>query len=185
MEFQIGDQVVHPIHGVGTVKTVSTQSFTVGQLRQYYEVVAGGLTVWVPVDDQGTTVLRGITPKGSLHECRRLLSSRPVPFDASPKIRQLELAERLKGGLLPALCQTVRDLSASGTHRTLPATEGRLLKRISKALCDEWAASAGVRAQDALSEIEGLLQAGRAPQAGAEATPPRSGPHKKARQSQY
>ena len=173
MQFQIGDQVVHPVHGVGTVKTISTQHFGTGQKRQYYEVAAESVTVWVPIDDKGTTVLRGIAPKHSLHECRRLLSSDPVPLDKSPKIRQLEIAERLSGGLLPALCETVRDLTALSAQRPLPASEDRLLKRIYKALCDEWAAAEGVRAQDALHEIEDLLHAAREPQSPAERVHPK------------
>src|SRR5512143_2234745 len=112
MQFEIGDQVVHPVYGVGTVRTVSAQRFGAGQARQYYEVAMDDITVWAPVDEQGATVLRKIASKRMLAECRRLLSSNPVPFDANHKMRQLEITERLQGGLLPALCGMVRDRRA-------------------------------------------------------------------------
>jgi RNA polymerase-interacting CarD/CdnL/TRCF family regulator len=161
MRFEIGDQVVHPVYGVGTVRTVSAQRFGAGQARQYYEVAMDDITVWAPVDEQGATVLRKIASKRMLAECRRLLSSDPVPFDANHKMRQLEITERLQGGLLPALCGMVRDLRARSLNAPLPATEDRVLRRIYKVLCEEWAASDGVSAQTALHEIEDLLQATR------------------------
>jgi RNA polymerase-interacting CarD/CdnL/TRCF family regulator len=159
--FEIGDQVVHPIYGVGTVKTLSAQRFGAGQTRQYYEVATGDATVWVPIDEQGFTVLREIASKRSLGECRRLLCSDPEPLEANHKMRQLEIAARLNGGLLPALCGMVRDLRARSSQAPLGQTEDRVLRRIFKVLCEEWAASDGVSAQVALHEIEDLLRVSR------------------------
>lgn len=157
MQFQVGDRVVHPVYGVGTIKTLSKQRFSGEKTRQYYEVATDGSTVWVPVDEQGLTVLRGIARKDSLDECRRVLGSRPVPFAKDRQSRQLEIANRMKGRLLPALCEIVRDLRAQSQQRPLGANEDYLLRRTYKALCDEWAASAGVSGQTAIHEIEALL----------------------------
>jgi CarD family transcriptional regulator len=160
MKFQIGDRVVHPIHGVGTVMRLTKQQFGEVTARQYYEVNAGAHStqLWVPIDEQGFATLRGIASKHSLGECRRLLSSAPVPLDKDRKIRQLEIAARLKGGLLPALCEMVRDLRGRSHQMPLGATEETLLRKISKSLCEEWAASDGVTPASALCEIEDLLQ---------------------------
>ena len=161
MQFEIGDQVVHPVYGVGIVKTLSAQRFGGGESRQYYEVATGDATVWVPIDAQGATVLREIASRHTLGACRRLLSSGPVTLDANHKMRQLEIAARLKGGLLPALCGMVRDLRARSSQAPLGQTEDRVLRRIYKVLCEEWAASAGLSAPAALHEIEDLLQTSR------------------------
>ncbi len=158
MHFQIGDQVVHPVYGVGTVKTLTKQRFAGEKMRQYYEVATGGPIVWVPINEQGSTVLRGIASKHSLSECRRLLKGHPIPLDTDRKKRQLEIADRLKGSLLPALCEMVRDLRAQSQRKPLGVTEDNLLRKTFKALCDEWAASDGVTAQTAIDEIESLLR---------------------------
>lgn len=159
MQFQIGDGVVHPIHGVGIIKTFSKQLIFGDQAHEYYQMSAGKVMVWVPINDQGITVLRKVAPKESLDECRRVLSRQPVPLDRDRKIRELELAHLLKDKLLPALCATVRDLTAHSRQTPLGRIEGDLLKRTFKALCDEWAASDGVTAAIAVGEIESLLQA--------------------------
>ncbi len=160
MEFQVGDQVVHPFHGVGTVKSITEQQFVGAKAYPYYEVVNGGLTVWIPVGTPGSTGLRSITTKASLEGCRSLLTSAPIPLDKNFRIRQIEIEARLKDGSFPARCAMVRDLTAQSRLRPLTANEDALLKRILTAVCDEWAASDGVSNLTALHEIEGLLQEG-------------------------
>ncbi len=160
MQFQVGDKVVHPVYGVGVVTAFTQQQLLGDKTQAYYQVIARTTTILVPINDQGFTVLRKIAPKASLNECRKLLKGRPIPLNQDRKLRELELANHLKDRLLPALCETVRDLSAYGKQKTLGATASNLLKRSLQALCDEWAASDGVTAQTALCEIESLLQQG-------------------------
>jgi len=160
MQFQVGDRVVHPVHGVGIIKTFSKQLLSGEQAHEYYQVTTGTTTVWVPINAEGFAGLRKIAPKESLSACRRLLKGRPVLLDRDRQLRQLEIAKRLKGRLLPELCETVRDLRARSRQKPLGITEDNLLRKIYKALCDEWAAVAGVTNQTALFEIESLLQEG-------------------------
>ena len=84
----------------------------------------------------------------------------PIPFNSDRPTRQIEITTRLKGGLLPALCVTVRDLRARSKGIPLGATENALLKRVLKAVCDEWAASKGITIHAAEREVEDLLQGG-------------------------
>jgi CarD family transcriptional regulator len=160
MQFRVGDRVVHPIHGVGVVKTFSKQQGSGVDEHDYYQVTTGSATVWVPINAEGFAGLRKIAPKESLPECRKLLKGRPVPLEKNRQLRQLEIAKRLKGSLLPELCGMVRDLRARSRDKPLGITEDNLLRKIYKALGDEWAAVDGVPTQTALHEIESLLQEG-------------------------
>ena len=158
MQFQMGEKVVHPVYGVGTITTLSKQQFFGEKAYEYYQVVIGTATIWVPINDQGSTVLRKIAPKESLNECRRVLKSHPVALNQDRKKRELELAHLLKDKLPPALCETVSALRARSKQKTLGITENNLLKKTLQALGGEWAASDGVTVQTALGEIESLLQ---------------------------
>jgi len=158
MQFEIGTQVVHPVYGVGTVKSFSKQVIVGDKEREYYEVTIGGTTVWVPISEQGTITLRHIAPKRLLDECRKLLKRPPLPLDKNHRLRQLEIAKRLNNKMLPELSEMVRDLRARSRQTPLGATDNNLLRKITKALCDEWAAADGVTTQTALAEIESLLQ---------------------------
>ncbi len=151
------------MHGVGIVKTLSKQSFTGDKAQNYYEVANPRITVWVPIDEQGSTVLREVAPKNSLESCRRLLKSRPVPLGKNPKTRKREIESRSEERLFPALCKLVRDLWAESRQKPLGRVESDLFRKKFKALCEEWAASEGVPFQTALNEIETLLQAHASP----------------------
>ena len=157
MQFQVGDRVVHPVHGVGVIKGFTKEQFGSGKSRQYYEVTTDGATVWVPVNEQGLTVLRLITSKGELSACRSVLKSRPVPLNKDHQRRHLEITNRLRTGSFQATCEIVRDLRALSLRKPLGESENILLRKTFKALSDEWAASAGVTTQVAINEIESLL----------------------------
>jgi CarD family transcriptional regulator len=161
MQFQVGDRVVHPIHGVGKVKSITQLGFVGDRVLPYYEVVTGAATVWVPVESEGLPRLRAIVSKASLAECRRLLTSDPTPLARSHKIRQVEISTRLKDGSLPSRCAVVRDLRAHSWTKPLGEVEDALLRRIANAVRDEWAASEGVAANKAMLEIEALLDKSR------------------------
>ena len=50
MELRVGDSVVHPIHGVGRIVTVSNKKFTEAQPRLYYQVLTDTSTLWIPAE---------------------------------------------------------------------------------------------------------------------------------------
>ncbi len=158
MQFRVGDRVVHPVHGVVTVQGLSEQRFAGNTPRNYYKVATAGLTVWVPLDDRGTSVLRRLASKDTLSECRRLLKGRPGALDKDRRVRQMEISDRLKNAELTDLSEIVRDLTALGTRQPLGKSEQELLKRARKALSEEWAIVDGVTAATALDEIDALLQ---------------------------
>lgn len=158
MQFQIGDQVVHPVYGVGRITTFSEQRFVGAIARPYYEVTHSRAIAWVPIDEQGQTVLRSIAPKSSLKGCRKLLKGAPVPLSKNRQQRQHTIAHYLEGRSLAALCHIVRDLRAESRLKPLGSIESELLHKTFQALCEEWAASDGVTSQVAIQEIESLLQ---------------------------
>ncbi len=166
MQFQIGDRVVHRIHGVGTVRAIRGQRFagdrrcrTMRSSLRHHRLGT--------VDGEGPQSLRAIVPKTSLAECRRLLMSEPVVLDQNHKLRQAEISTRLKDGSLLARCAIVRDLRALSRFKALGEAEDALLSKIARVVCEEWAASAGIAAKTAMQEIESLLaRASRIPDPG-------------------
>ncbi len=49
MEFKVGDQVVHPQHGLGQVTNFAIKQFVQGKKRPFYEIAFPGSTLWVPL----------------------------------------------------------------------------------------------------------------------------------------
>ncbi|HAV76873.1 MAG TPA: hypothetical protein DCX53_05905 [Anaerolineae bacterium] len=159
--FKIGEQVVHPQHGVGKVIKLDDRAFGSGVKRQYYEIsIPGGSTVWVPLDPP-TFGLRKLADKRVIAQCRKILSSHPSPLADDARVRQSELAARLKEGTLTAQCEVVRDLYAYGEHKSLYGTIANFFRTTQDVLYQEWALVEKITVAEAAQEISALLDKSR------------------------
>ena len=159
--FSIGDRVVHPQHGVGEVAKLEDREFEPGVRRRYYEIsIPGGSTVWVPLD-LPVSGLRKLAGRSEIVRCRKILESHPAPLTDDWRIRQSELAARLKQGTIAAHCKVVRDLSAYGAHKPISGTIAAFLKAAQDVLCQEWAIVEGITLSEAVHEISCLLDKSR------------------------
>ena len=155
--FEIGDQVVHPQHGVGQIVQLEEREFERGETRRYYEVdIPGGSTVWVPVD-LANSGLRRLADRAEIDLCREILRGRPVPLTDDGRIRQSTLVAHLKQGTIEAHCEVVRDLYAFVAHKPAYGTISVLLESVLRVLCQEWAAVEGISTAQAMMEISSLL----------------------------
>ena len=89
MTFQIGEKVVYPNHGVGTIENISMRSFG-NRMERYYllRLSCNNLTVMVPfshVDDIG---LRKITRNCETH-----------PHARFSRRREMQALRRLEGSI--------------------------------------------------------------------------------------
>ena len=157
MVFKIGDRVVHPQYGVGHVVKLEEREFEPGMMRQYYEISIPGSTLWVPLD-LPTFGLRKLTVRSEIARCRKILKSHPSPLIDDARLRQSDLADRLKQGTITAHCEVVRDLYAHGAHKSLSGTIAAFFRVTQDVLCQEWAVVEGITFSEALHEIGFLLE---------------------------
>ena len=160
MSFKVGDQVVHPRHGLGHVTNVAVKQFVEGEKRPFYEIAFPGSTLWVPLS-RSTSGIRKLTVKSEIARCRRLLKAPAAPLNDDPRLRQTELNEHLKEGTLTAHCEVVRDLTAQSWHKPLGGAIASFLQVTQDVLCQEWAAVEGITLAEAATEINALLEKGR------------------------
>ena len=159
MRFNVGDWVVHPLHGLGQIIGLERQQFA--QAAQlYYEIALAKGTLWVAAATP-LAGLRGVTAKGDLPGYRALLKSSPGPLDKDYRQRRGELQERLKLGTFQVKCEVVRDLTAYGWPKRLGEVDAALLRRARDSLCQEWAAAEMVTLAEATQEVEALLREAR------------------------
>ncbi len=161
MEFKTGDEVVHPNHGVGNIVRLEERELATSGMCWYYVLAIGTTRVWMPVQANGVTTLRAVTRKQDLEQYRTVLSSQPTLLNRDFKKRHLDLIERLTHSSFQVMCEIVRDLTALGWEKPMGETDSTLLKKIQDNLRREWAAATGQSHQEAIQEVEALLQAGR------------------------
>lgn len=159
--FEIGDQVVHPQHGVGQIAKLENREFERGDTQRYYEIhIPGGSTVWVPVD-LSNSGLRGLASKSELARCREILTAPPTDLVEDGRVRQSSLVAHLKNGTIAAQCEVVRDLSAFIAHKPAYGTIPAFLEALLRVLCQEWSIVEGISISEAMSEITSLLEKSR------------------------
>jgi RNA polymerase-interacting CarD/CdnL/TRCF family regulator len=160
VHFKIGDQVVHPHHGLGVITNLANRQFEPGKSRAYYEISVGNGTLWVPVDEPGLG-LRRLSARRDLAHCGRILEGAPSSVDlASHELRE-RLAKHLKDGTILAQCEVVRDLSSLGWRKPLQGSLAEFRRMALSVLCQEWAAVAGISVEAATDEINAHLERGK------------------------
>ena len=160
--FNIGDQVVHPQHGVGEVVKLEDREFGSGVTRRYYEVSipSAGSTLWVPLEPPAYG-LRKLAEHSEIDTCRKILASLPVPLTDDPRTRQATLAGRLKKGTVYVQCEVVRDLYALGENKSLYVSMAGFFRQTQNVLCEEWAIVEGISLDEAVREVNSLLEMSR------------------------
>jgi RNA polymerase-interacting CarD/CdnL/TRCF family regulator len=156
MSYNIGDWVVHPIHGVGHIIGMERKQFDQAAGQLYYEVAITQGTLWVSADIP-VAGLRGVIAKGDLPHYRMVLKGSPGLLDKDYHQRRDELRGRLKQGTFQVKCEVVRDLTAHGWPKRLGEVDSALLRGARESLCQEWAASEAVTVAEATHEVEALL----------------------------
>jgi len=161
--FNIGDQVVHPQHGVGQVVKLEDRTFGSDMARRYYEISipSAGSTLWVPLGPPGFG-LRKLASRGEIQSCRQILVSTPSPLLDDARTRQANLAKRLKEGTIRDQCEIIRDLYAFGEHKSSYGSMAGFFRQTQNVLCEEWALVEEISLPEALQEVTGLLEKSRA-----------------------
>jgi CarD family transcriptional regulator len=112
MMFQIGDTVIHPGYGAGTVVKIEELQ-CLGSNKLYYSIKLsdGSKTcVWVPVGDARKRGVRYPTLKSQLGKIWRVLRAGPGTLSPDHKERHESLQEKLRGGDILRVAEVVRDM---------------------------------------------------------------------------
>jgi len=156
MDFHEGDFVMHWIYGLGKVIQLEERNIT-GENALYYAVQIGGITVWVPADEELENRLRAPTLEAKFIHLLTILSgpSETLPIDRQE--RKLLLLEWLKDGRAESLCRVIRSLATYRNLHPLNVSDQALLKRSQDALLGEWGFALSVTPLQAGIELNRLL----------------------------
>lgn len=160
MLIEIGDRVIHPLHGLGQVTSLVLKQFVEGKKRPFYEISFPDSTLWVPLNRLSSGI-RKLTGKSEVASCRGILKSPAEPLNSNYRLRQTELRNQLEEGTLTARCEVVRDLTAYGWHKPLSNSITTFLQTTLDVLCQEWAAVEKITPEEAAAEVQFLLEKGK------------------------
>jgi len=138
MTFQIGDKVVYPNQGVGTIENISTRSFGTAFERFYLlRFGCNSMTVLVPFSNVANIGLRGVTKDREISRVLSFLSNGWCATTADWKVRFKENSEKMQSGNLLKASEVFKGLLQIQLEKPLSFREKKMLDRARHMLVSE------------------------------------------------
>ena len=156
--FQVGDKIVHPMHGAGVVDSIVSKKVN-GVVREYYllKIPVGGMLVMIPTTNSEEI---GVRPVVNSAEADRIIASIPdieVDMTANWNRRYRENMLRLKSGGLTEVARVVKGLALRDTDRGLSTGERKMLHSAKQILISELVLSQNTSYEDVEARINTAL----------------------------
>ena len=145
MTFQIGDKVVYPNQGVGTIENISTRCFGSG-FEKFYLLRLGytGMTVLVPCSNVADIGLRRVTKRRAISRVLSYLSGGWCLVDPDWRVRSRENASKMSSGELLQAAQVLKGLLQVLVDKPLSLREKKMLEHARRMLLSEISMARGV-----------------------------------------
>ena len=136
--YQVGDKIVHPMHGAGIIDGIVTKKMN-GITRDYYnlKLPAGTMMVLIPTDHTDEIGVRPIVDAERADEIIKILSSIEVDMTQNWNHRYRENMIRLKSGDLTEVARVVKSLMLRDGSRGLSTGERKMLHSAKQILISE------------------------------------------------
>jgi CarD family transcriptional regulator len=154
--FQIGEKVVYPNHGIGTVENISSRSFG-AQFERFYllRLTYNSMTVMVPFSHVEEIGLRKVTRNGEISRVLEFLAEGASKRKADWKDRYKENSDKMRHGSLLGIAEVLKTLLILQAEKPLSFREKKMLERARHMLVTELSISRTL----AETEAVGVLQA--------------------------
>ena len=136
--FQVGDKIVHPMHGAGVVDSIVTKKVN-GIEREYYimKLPVGGMLVMIPTENSAEIGVRPVISPEEADKVMEAIPSLDAGMTTNWNQRYRENMMRLKSGNLLEVAYVVKGLSQKDGSRGLSTSERKMLHSARQILVSE------------------------------------------------
>lgn len=159
--YQVGDRVVHPMHGAGIIESI-VQERLGGQLSSYYvfRMPSGGLTLKIPTGSCGAIGVRALSTSGRIREVLSAIPGLEIDRTTNWNRRYRENLNRLKSGDLLEVARVIKGLMWRDREKGLSNGERKMLHSAKQILVSEVVLVEGHTYPDAEQRIEQAMMTG-------------------------
>ena len=156
--YQVGDKIVHPMHGAGVIDRIVKQKIN-GVLREYYllRLPVGGMLVMIPTEHTEEIGVRAILPQDQAEQVMEQFSHIQVEMIQNWNRRYRENMLRLKSGDLLEVARVVKGLMIRERDRGLSTGERKMLHFAKQILISEIVLAQSITYEEAESRINTAL----------------------------
>ena len=136
--YQVGDKIVHPMHGAGVIDAIVKKKMN-GVTRDYYtmKLPAGSMMVLIPTDHSDEIGVRPVVDAEKADEIIDSMRDIDVDMTQNWNHRYRENMVRLKSGNLTEVARVVKGLMLREGDRGLSTGERKMLHSAKQILISE------------------------------------------------
>jgi CarD family transcriptional regulator len=151
--FQIGDKVVYPNHGVGIIEQISSRVIGSNVERFYLlKIKASSLKVMIPFNNVGNVGLRRVVKNGEVQKIIDFLGTGDIDSNADWKDRFKENSDKMRTGTLLETAVVLKSLLWLNQTKPLSFREKKMLDRARYLLVSELAMARNID-EDSMEEL--------------------------------
>ena len=156
--FKIGDKVVYPHHGAGTV-VKKEQREVLGQKREYLtiKILHNDMTVNVPVENAEKVGLRRVIDEQMVEKVMKALQGSGTNMPKNWNRRFKHNRDKMKTGDIMELAEVVRNLSLRDHEKGLSTGEKQMFVKAKKILASELMYAKGMDEETCADWLEEVL----------------------------
>ena len=135
--FNIGDKVVYPMHGAGTIESIENKSI-LGEEQAYYIIkMPGEVKVMVPTAKAETIGVRDVIDEQTASDVFKVLKADSTEMSMNWNKRYRDNMDKMKSGDAHEIADVVRNLSFKQKEKGLSTGEKKMLLNAKQILVSE------------------------------------------------
>lgn len=153
--FKIGDKIVYPMHGSGTIDSIEKKEF-LGEVKDYFilKMPIGDMDISIPTSKINEMNIRDVITKEEGDEVLKILDDEPSDMSNNWTVRYRQNQEILKTGDIFEIAKMVRNLAILDNDKGLSTTEKKLLNRSRRILASELVMAGSLEKEEAEAMID-------------------------------
>ena len=156
--FEVGDRVVYPMHGAGTIEGIE-QKEILGKTHRYYvlRLPISDMKVMIPVDNTKEIGLRDVINISQIDQVLDVLRQDCTPMSPNWNRRYRNNLEKIKSGDIYEVADVVRNLAAREKEKGLSTGERKMLDSAREILLSEIILATNWEREEAINVLEQVL----------------------------
>ncbi len=158
MTFKVGDKVVYPMHGAGTIEAIEEKEI-LGEKHRYYimRMPIGDMKVMIPMSNVTDIGLRQTINQEEVVRVYEVLKGERTKMSQNWNRRYRANMEKIKSGDVYEVAEVVRNLSLRDKEKGLSTGERKMLDNARQILVSELVLAQEATEQEIQTTLETLL----------------------------
>lgn len=155
--FNIGDKIVYPMHGAGTIDSIEEKDI-LGEKQNYYIIkMPGEVKVMVPTNKAEEVGVRNIIGKEEAGKVMAVLGENETEMSQNWNKRYRDNMEKMKSGDIYEVADVVRNLSFKQKEKGLSTGEKKMLNNAKQILVSELVLAEHASQEEVEKQVENKI----------------------------